>query len=583
MQRSLHSNKHVEPVSTDERELVHLLMHLSSLASSVDKVTAAQLAEHRLALVTTSTTCNSLLAMPFSEAGDLDADYGDGMAPPASVVRANAERMASAVGRGAAPAAAGWVEPVPGAPGAAGGDFREPALDQLTAQSDHDGLQGGANGALSRVAALQRQVQRAAAAAVKAGAPLASQAASATSRTLQAAAKSVSHQQAHAPAPAAVTPVQKRAASPAPQPSQTSAWDCMATEDEGAQEGPSPEVLLHAAAAAAREAGPSAQRAASQAAQAVAGGFAASLARARGEPHIVYQDPASQWLVVDSPDEGVRHLVIAAPAALEAAFGGTAEQQRLAARQRLVTFETYSLGAKVNRALYEEAVALYNRFMPLVLDHLEENPRGRVCLSGAGLGGSLASLLTLMMAHRGLRHSALAPAVALNAPAVLCEVPDFSRWCGKDGCSLEEVGAMVDDAVSRGVLAELGLPPTAVMNVYYNAASPDGSGGAEAAAAAASVSLAGGRNGPAAAARGALRRLDGAVLRQVERSALVPEALKAWLRAEGDQAPAGGVSGVLGLGGQPLQILYPMGRILWYEPPKSGSARAGPRALSAHA
>ncbi|KIZ03965.1 hypothetical protein MNEG_3999, partial [Monoraphidium neglectum] len=59
----------------------------------------------------------------------------------------------------------------------------------------------------------------------------------------------------------------------------------------------------------------------------------------------------------------------------------------------------------------------------------------------------------------------------------------------------------------------------------------------------------------------------------VERSALVPEALKAWLRAgQGDGA-------VLALGAQPLQILYPVGRILWYEPPSAGMGRP----LGAHA
>jgi hypothetical protein len=39
VQRTIHSNKPVQPVSTDERSLVHLLMHLSSLATGVDKIT----------------------------------------------------------------------------------------------------------------------------------------------------------------------------------------------------------------------------------------------------------------------------------------------------------------------------------------------------------------------------------------------------------------------------------------------------------------------------------------------------------------------------------------------------------------
>jgi hypothetical protein len=145
--------------------------------------------------------------------------------------------------------------------------------------------------------------------------------------------------------------------------------------------------------------------------------------------------------------------------------------------------------------------------------------------------------------------------------------------------------------VSRGVLAELGLPPGAVMHVYYNPLAPDGHGAAEAAAAMASVSVAGGNGGAGAggaaagaaaakaaaaaggaAALGALRRLDSALLRQAERSALVPEALKAWLRAgaapgeaEGGGPGGAGAGGAGGLvpGAKHLQLLFPIGRVLW--------------------
>jgi hypothetical protein len=38
-QRAMQASKTVRPVSSGDRELVHLLMHLSSLASAVDKIT----------------------------------------------------------------------------------------------------------------------------------------------------------------------------------------------------------------------------------------------------------------------------------------------------------------------------------------------------------------------------------------------------------------------------------------------------------------------------------------------------------------------------------------------------------------
>ncbi|GBF95587.1 hypothetical protein Rsub_08568 [Raphidocelis subcapitata] len=561
------STKPVAPVSAEERELVHLLVHLSALAASADTVTGAQLIEHRLTLVTTSATCDALLAAPFAAAAASDADAaadGDGMAPPGDLVRAYAERAASVVGAAGADRDAGWTRPRPG--GSAAGPAS--ALHALTAQSDSDGLAGSggggggggaagaARGALSRVAALQRGVSRAAAAAVKAGAPLARS-------TLEAAAKTVGRPGSPAPA-ASVGPVQRRAGSPAPPDAAAAgpmppraearahpnaAWAGMETDDEGAQEGPSPQMLAAAAAAAVAEA-------------AAAGGGARAAPRrapaayaAPSGPALptVYSDPASRWLVADAPDTGVRHIVISAPPALEARFGRDAASQRLAANSDLVTFESYSLRARANRALHAEALALYGRLLPLVLDHLQDCPSGRVCLSGEGLGGSLAALATLMLAHRGLRHSALAPAVALNAPPVLVEVPDVAAFCPEEGCSLDDVGAMLDDAAARGVLARLGLPRGAVLNVFFNRDGRAGGAAAAAAAASVSVSAAPGGAGAGGAAGAALRRLDSALASQFAGSALVPEALKSWLhRASGADAA--------------LQILNPVGRILWYEP-----------------
>jgi hypothetical protein len=95
------------------------------------------------------------------------------------------------------------------------------------------------------------------------------------------------------------------------------------------------------------------------------------------------------------------------------------------------------------------AVLLPHRLMPLVLDHLEEGgPAARIMLSGAGLGGSLAGLLLMMFVARGMRPSAFAPVHTLNAPAVLCEVPDFKQWCSKDGCSLQVSSALEVIAVA---------------------------------------------------------------------------------------------------------------------------------------
>ena len=120
-----------------------------------------------------------------------------------------------------------------------------------------------------------------------------------------------------------------------------------------------------------------------------------------------------------------------------------------------------------------------------------------------------------MLAARGLGPSSLAPAVALHAPPALAAAPDLAACCSTAGCSLEEVAAVVEEAVSRGALAELGLPPGAVMNAYRPAALAGGGGGKQAGGGApppVTLVSGGGRAAGAlgAAARGARRAAAGA-------------------------------------------------------------------------
>ncbi|GLI59374.1 hypothetical protein VaNZ11_001239 [Volvox africanus] len=178
-----------------------------------------------------------------------------------------------------------------------------------------------------------------------------------------------------------------------------------------------------------------------------------------------YGDPSSSWLVADEPVSGVRYIVIAAGLELR-----RCTPQELT--MDLVTFETYNLGVKVNKRLYAEATALYARFMPLVMDFLELVPHGSICFGGQGVGGSLAVLLQLMSCHRGLRFARLLPAVAVDSPAVLGQVPleqrcmwgSFSRE-QQQHLSQDSVEDMLEELMQRTVLEELGLPRDAVRNL----------------------------------------------------------------------------------------------------------------------
>jgi hypothetical protein len=235
----------------------------------------------------------------------------------------------------------------------------------------------------------------------------------------------------------------------------------------------------------------------------------------------------------------MRHIVIQAPDDLTAAVAGAR------AGSDLTTFESYNLGAKINRKLHTEANALYNRFMPLVLDHLEEGgPNAKVMLSGSGLGGSLAAVLLLMFVARGMRPSALAPVYTLNAPAVLCEVPDFKQWCSKDGCSMADMDGMMEDLLHRGILSQLGLPQDAIRNIYHQKTAAE--------AAVQAVNLRGPLQGLAASSKLMVQQFDTAALQQ---SPLVPDVLKSWLKSG-----AAGVAADF----QRLHILNPVGKMMLY-------------------
>jgi hypothetical protein len=113
-----------------------------------------------------------------------------------------------------------------------------------------------------------------------------------------------------------------------------------------------------AAAASANSLPPFARAAAVAAARAAASAAVSSHQQHQHQQqqrYPVYGDPCSSWMVADSADGRTRIISIQAPAALAAAVAGGR------ASSDLTTFESYSLGAKINKALYAEANALYNR------------------------------------------------------------------------------------------------------------------------------------------------------------------------------------------------------------------------------
>ncbi|PSC69354.1 alpha beta-hydrolase isoform B [Micractinium conductrix] len=146
-----------------------------------------------------------------------------------------------------------------------------------------------------------------------------------------------------------------------------------------------------------------------------------------------------------------------------------------------VAWEDPALGLKVHRGVYEAANQLYDRFLPLVQDHLASSPFAKVAFTGHSLGGSLGTLLMLMFVRRGvLPRSAVSPVYTFGAPAIFCEGGAGGACdCGAppgvapagDEQPQHEAGACsaaAGTAGHSGVLGLLDLPEGAIRNVLMH-------------------------------------------------------------------------------------------------------------------
>ena len=80
--------------------------------------------------------------------------------------------------------------------------------------------------------------------------------------------------------------------------------------------------------------------------------------------------------------------------------------------------------------MYEAAKLLYDRYKPMVEEHLATSPFAKVAFVGHSLGGSLGALLMLMFLHRGVVPvSAISPTYTFGAPAIFCEASGPGGTC----------------------------------------------------------------------------------------------------------------------------------------------------------
>ena len=130
-----------------------------------------------------------------------------------------------------------------------------------------------------------------------------------------------------------------------------------------------------------------------------------------------------------------------------------------------IPFEGQELGVKVHRGVYKAALALYDRLLPLIQDHLAGSPFATVTFTGHSLGGALATVLLLMYTYRGvLTRSTISPVYTFGSAAVFCETGGalVTELEGTDISTSQEEVATAD------LLTNLGLPEGAVRDVVMH-------------------------------------------------------------------------------------------------------------------
>jgi hypothetical protein len=102
--------------------------------------------------------------------------------------------------------------------------------------------------------------------------------------------------------------------------------------------------------------------------------------------------PPADWFVCDSIDARTRYFVIQGSITLD--------HWRINLTIDPAEFEDSSTGVKVHRGVYLAALEMYDTFVPLVKEHLAKQKDAKVAFTGHSLGGSLATVLMLLLVYR---------------------------------------------------------------------------------------------------------------------------------------------------------------------------------------
>ena len=177
------------------------------------------------------------------------------------------------------------------------------------------------------------------------------------------------------------------------------------------------------------------------------------------KPVVTVTKAPTEWFIADDDEKRVRYFVIQGSDSIDCWRANLTFDP--------VPFENPGLGVSIHRGVYEAAVALYDEILPFVQAHLAAHPLDtpKLAFTGHSLGGSLATVVGLMLVLRGdVPLSALNPIVTFGAAAIFCS-DDCCRYSQRGDtskpCSSILEKMQVPDDIIVNVMMHLDIVPRA--------------------------------------------------------------------------------------------------------------------------
>jgi len=151
----------------------------------------------------------------------------------------------------------------------------------------------------------------------------------------------------------------------------------------------------------------------------------------------------TEWFVCDDPKKETRIICIQGTDSFESwqtnlafdpvPFEDPSLEARVSSKSATVCDDCF----QAHRGAYEAAKTLYNVLLPLVKDHIQSGSKKKISFAAHSLGGGIASLLLVMMVHRGdLPVENVGQVYTFGGAASICDSLDCCACPDRSSCEV---------------------------------------------------------------------------------------------------------------------------------------------------